>query len=152
MGVINLSSEEIGEAKEIDIAKMEGEKRTWTKQEKTALDIYNFVNMIKFSLEPIIGKHIEDVVLAFVPPEHPDRRLFDMGWRILLVVDEEDIVLMIDPTAAYSTAFMSAEPEDIKYQRLLDEINSKYSAGRVKILKVKESEENSVERKDESMG
>lgn len=121
-------------------------KKTWSQVEKTVLAVYEFTDMIRESCMPLLGKRVVDVVLGFVPPDHPDRGLIDMGWRVLFYFEDEEKVLCINPTAAYSQAFMTAAPEDIKSQMLLDRLNKSHAEGRVKVIRSVEKE---GEEKDE---
>lgn len=117
---------------------IESEKKTWTPAEKTGLRVYEFTSMIAESLEDCKGKTIEDIFIGFVPPGHPDRGLLDMGWRVLIYFKEDDQVLSTNPTAAYTQAFMTAAPEDIKLQSLLDELNEKHVNGEIRIMALPE--------------
>ena len=120
---------------------IDGEKKTWTPSEKIGLRIFEFTSMIAESLEDCKGKTIEDIFLGFVPINHPDRGMIDMGWRVLIYFKDSDQVLSANPTAAYNQAFMTAAPEDIKLQSLLDELNEGYEQGLVKIMAMPEETE-----------
>lgn len=120
---------------------IEGKKETWTPTEKAGLRVYEFTSMIAESLEDCKGKTVEDIFIGFVPPGHPDRGLLDMGWRILIYFKDSDQVLSANPTAAYTQAFMTAAPEDIKLQSLLDELNERHVSGGVRVMALPEEME-----------
>lgn len=139
----------MSEDKAIEIkpdALIDGEKKTWTPSEKIGLRIYEFTSMIAESLEDCKGKTIEDIFLGFVPGGHPDRGMLDMGWRILIYFKDSDQVLSTNPTAAYNQAFMTAAPEDIKLQSLLDELNKKHENGEVRVMALPEEMETEKEK------
>lgn len=123
------------------VATIEGEKKTWTPSEKIGLKVYEFTSMIAESLEDCKGRTVENILIGFVPGGHPDRGMLDMGWRILFYFKDDDQVLATNPTAAYNQAFMTAAPEDIKLQSLLDELNEKHANGEIRIISVPEGME-----------
>jgi len=118
------------------------EKKTFSQAEKNSLQSYEFTRIFADVLSDIIGNTIEDIKLCFVPPEHPQRGIFDAGWRIIFTFIENDDALMVNPTACYTKVFIGAgnEPEDIKYNNLLDEINTKHAEGKLVTLNIKGEE------------
>lgn len=120
----------------------EEEYTSFDANQKIALQSYDYTKLIALAISPAVGRTIESIALGFVPPEHPQRGTFDLGWRVLIFFKDEDTVLSVDPTAAYGQAFMSrGQPEDVKFKLLLEEIQEKYEKDEIRVLPVPEGVE-----------
>lgn len=106
--------------------------------QKLMLRCYHFTSIIGNAMsKALLGETIESISLGFVPPEHPMRKTFDLGWRVLVYMEENDQVLVLDPTAAYARAFLSdGTPDDIKWKGIFKEINDRHESGEISVLKV----------------